>query len=140
VGKRLCGAIEGGASAFEAPAASNDSQWYSACSRAGTLIYPYGDEYDATACWGADRPNTALAVKSAEACVGGYEGLWDMSGNLAEWVDSCSGETGPTDACHIRGGSLSASAEQLRCDGESATARSTSSNYIGFRCCAALVP
>jgi formylglycine-generating enzyme len=141
VGKRLCGATAGGAAPFDAAAASNDNQWYAACSRVGKLSYPYGDEYDPAACWGADRPTMgALAVKSAEACVGGYDGLWDMSGNLAEWVDSCGGETGMTDACHIRGGSLSAAAEQLRCDGETATPRNTSSNYIGFRCCAELVP
>lgn len=140
VGKRLCGARTGGAMAFDTPAAAIEDQWYAACSRDGAHAYPYGDEYDGGACWGADRPSSGLTVQSAAACVGGYPGLWDMSGGLAEWVDSCNAEKGMSDACRIRGGSSSGTAEQLRCDAESATPRSTSSSYIGFRCCADLVP
>lgn len=141
VGKRLCGSTEGGAMPFDAGGDSDEDQWYGACSHAGSLAYPYGAEYDGAACWGGDHPGTsALTVKSASGCVGGYEGVWDMSGGLAEWVDSCNAEKGPTDACRIRGGSSSGTAEQLRCDAVTATARSTSSSYIGFRCCADLVP
>lgn len=140
VGKRLCGSTEGGAVDYEASGDSPQDQWYAACSHAGSFAYPYGNDYDGTACWGADHPGTgALAVKSSSGCVGGYDGVWDMSGGLAEWVDSCSGESSPTDACRIRGGSSSAVAEQLRCDAVTATARSTTSSYIGFRCCADLV-
>jgi hypothetical protein len=136
VGKRLCGSTEGGALRFDAPGASAQDQWYAACSRGGERAYPYGTEYDGSACRGADNPGSgALTVMSASACVGGYDGVWDMSGSLAEWVDSCSAEKGPTDACRIRGGSSSGSAEELRCDAVTATARNTSSSYIGFRCC-----
>jgi formylglycine-generating enzyme required for sulfatase activity len=80
----------------------------------------------------------SAGVKSASGCVGGYDGVFDMSGGVAEWVDSCNGAKGMTDACHIRGGSYSATSEQLRCDWQSASARNTSSNFIGFRCCASL--
>ncbi len=140
VGKRLCGSTEGGAVPFDAPGTSSEDQWYAACSHDGANAYPYGGEYDASACWGGEHPTTsALTVKSASGCVGGFAGLWDMSGGLAEWVDSCNGEKGATDACRIRGGSSSGTAEQLRCDAVTATARSTSSSYIGFRCCADLV-
>lgn len=141
VGKRLCGASEGGAVAFDAPGDASDDQWFAACSHGGTRAYPYGGEYDGAACWGGDKPTVGvLTVKSASGCVGGYDGLWDMSGGLAEWVDSCSAETGGTDACRIRGGSSSGTGEQLRCDAVTATARGTSSSYIGFRCCAELSP
>lgn len=145
VGKKLCGssassAASSGAMPYDAPANALENQWYSACSHGGEVAYPYGDDYDAAACWGADRPQVGVAtVKSAQACVGGYAGLWDMSGGVAEWVDSCNGEKGMTDACHIRGGSSSGSSEQLRCDWQSATPRDTSSSFIGFRCCADLV-
>jgi formylglycine-generating enzyme len=139
VGKRLCGSSSGGAMAFDSPAAASENQWYAACSHAGAHPYPYGDEYDGGACWGADRPTAgALTVKSAAGCVGGYEGVWDMSGSLAEWIDSCNAESGMADSCRIRGGASSGTAEQLRCDAEAATMRSTSSSYIGFRCCAEL--
>jgi formylglycine-generating enzyme required for sulfatase activity len=143
VGKRLCGANSAAAPGmpYDAPVAALDNQWYSACSHGGEVVYPYGDAYNATACWGADRPPTgAPTVKSAPGCVGGYQGLWDMSGGLAEWVDSCNAEKGMGDACHIRGGSFSGTAEQLRCDWQSGTPRNTTSNYIGFRCCAAALP
>ena len=142
VGKHLCGSIEtGGAMAYDAPVISTDNQWYAACSHAGEVIYPYGNDYDSSACWSADRPPSGvLTVRSASGCVGGYEGLWDMSGGLAEWVDSCNGNNGASDACHIRGGSFSGTSEQLRCDWQAGTSRDTSSNYIGFRCCADLPP
>ena len=141
VGKQLCGSEQAGAMPFDAPPAALDGRWYSACSFAGKVAYPYGETYDASACWGADRPTVgALTVKSASGCVGGYAGLFDMSGGLAEWVDSCSAEKGLADACHIRGGSTGGTAEQLRCDWQSATSRGTSSAYIGFRCCAELLP
>jgi sulfatase modifying factor 1 len=143
VGKHLCGSSEGAGTAmpYDAPATAPESQWYMACSHGGEVAYPYGDAYDDSACWGADRPAAGVVgVKSASDCVGGYEGLWDMSGGVAEWVDSCNAEKGMSDACHIRGGSYTGTADQLRCDWQSATPRDTSSNYIGIRCCADLVP
>lgn len=137
VGKRLCGAIDGGPTPYDAPPDSSEAQWYAACSHGGERAYPYGDDYDAQACWGAERPAAgAMTVKSASGCVGGYDGLFDMSGGMAEWVDSCSAAAGMSDSCRIRGGSSSATSEQLRCDRHDATPRNTTSNYIGFRCCA----
>jgi formylglycine-generating enzyme len=137
VGKRLCGSINGGATPYDAPPDSLEDQWYSACSHGGQRAYPYGGEYDAQACWGAEQPTAGtMTVKSASGCEGGYEGLFDMSGAMAEWVDSCSAAAGLTDSCRIRGGSSSANADQLRCDRHAATPRNTTSNYIGFRCCA----
>lgn len=142
VGKHLCGssaAPAAGATPYDAPAAALENQWYAACSHDGERAYPYGDAYDGAACWGVDRPLVGTAaVKSASACEGGYLGLFDMSGGVAEWVDSCSAAKGLSDACHIRGGSYTATSEQLRCDWQGATARDTSSHYIGFRCCAEL--
>lgn len=139
VGKRLCGAasVDAAAMPYDAPAAALDNQWYAACSHGGEFTYPYGNEYSNSACWGAEHPPlSTMLVKSAPACVGGYAGLWDMSGGMAEWIDSCNGAKGPADACRIRGGSQGGTAEELRCDWQSATARDTVSHYIGFRCCA----
>lgn len=34
----------------------------------------------------------------------GYAGLYDMSGNVEEWDDSCKASTGPDDYCRLRGG------------------------------------
>ena len=39
-------------------------------------------------------------------CAGkGYDGLYDMSGNVAEREDPCTGTSGATDSCLQRGGS-----------------------------------
>ena len=43
-GKRLCGRIGGGANAFERMADPEASQWFAACSAAGTADYPFENE------------------------------------------------------------------------------------------------
>ena len=51
-GKRLCGAVGGGALPYGDYADANKSQWLYACSGKGTKKYPYGDIYDGKACNG----------------------------------------------------------------------------------------
>ena len=47
---------------------------------------------------------------------GGYGGAYDLSGNAYEWEDSCTGWTGDTDNCFIRGGAgLSSATSQAVC-------------------------
>jgi hypothetical protein len=147
-GKRLCGAIAGGANPPGSYIDANASQWFRACSKGGTLKYPYGNIYEATTCVGVDNSGIHPSqVASAPLCVGGYQSLFDMSGNVAEWEDSCSASAGANDACLIRGGSIqdaNSTAPSLSCndsaDGDAtpspATAkRSTKDELVGFRCC-----
>jgi formylglycine-generating enzyme required for sulfatase activity len=129
-GKRLCGAVGGGALAPEARDLTGD-QWWNACSRKGTRHYPYGDTFDITACADCDpdagcdvdaSPPTSqpVPVGSKPACAGGFGGIFDMSGNAWEWQDACgdagflpdaAGEGGAPipdpryDTCYRRGGS-----------------------------------
>jgi hypothetical protein len=44
-------------------------------------------------------------VKHRAACEGGYPGLFDMGGNLEEWVDGCDKDTGSADDCAVAGSS-----------------------------------
>jgi len=44
-------------------------------------------------------------VASFPGCEGFYPGLFDLEGNVAEWVDSCDGSSGPNDHCTLAGGS-----------------------------------
>jgi len=155
-GKHLCGRVDGGGA--NPPASSADatmSAWYRACSHAGELDLPYGNVYDGMRCIGLD--NTAIhpvAVPHTD-CEGGYSGLYDMSGNVAEWEDSCSGDTGAADSCLTRGGSYLdtdkpvGNAPSLLCNskvhgnpGVATKPRSTRNEEIGFRCCsdAVLIP
>ncbi|HEY2404369.1 MAG TPA: SUMF1/EgtB/PvdO family nonheme iron enzyme [Polyangiaceae bacterium] len=136
VGKRLCGAIAGGASPYGEAGNDASNQWYSACSGTSGSAYPYGDTYDPKACVGADAGHSgALVISSASTCEGGYPGLTDMSGNVAEWVDSCSSKNGEQDHCRLRGGSVQSTSDQLTCTTVIATERNLTSQTIGFRCC-----
>jgi sulfatase modifying factor 1 len=147
-GKRLCGAIAGGSNPPTSFADANSSQWFRACSKAGTQKFPYGNDYKASSCNGADVSGLHPAdVANKPACVGGYTGLFDMSGNVHEWEDSCSANTGASDDCLIRGGSidnLDVLTPSLLCNSSTPTddtpspataKRNAKDELIGIRCC-----
>jgi formylglycine-generating enzyme required for sulfatase activity len=137
-GKALCGAITGGSVPFEQRTDAAVSQWHRACTRNGTRPYPYGNEYQPVCNGGPGTGATeADAVASHPECEGGYDGIFDMVGNVLEWEDSCQPEMdGELDLCSLRGddydeNGLGSCAEAL------SIARATgNAPYIGFRCCA----
>jgi sulfatase modifying factor 1 len=145
VGKRLCGAIGGGS--FDYSAGYGDatqSQWYRACSSDGSFSYPYGNIYQASFCNGADYWNDysqaeqTVVVGSLMNCVTsatGYAGVYDLSGNVREWEDSC--VTGQSARCHVRGGSFwSLVSNDLTCgNGDYFSLRNYTYGDVGFRCC-----
>ncbi len=136
-GKRLCGDVGGGPSAY-AQYNSASSQWFNACSLAGLYPYPYGATYDPSACNGQDYgAKAALPVKQASKCEGAWTGVYDMSGNVWEWEDSCQSTSGAKDQCRLRGGSYWYNgSSDLRCDTANENDRSTQNDIVGFRCCA----
>jgi formylglycine-generating enzyme required for sulfatase activity len=142
-GKRLCGRIGGGSNPQGQFADPTTSQWYAACSAGGTLAYPYGNTPEDNACntWQTDAGDTNLvSVKSFAGCVGGYPGIFDMSGNAAEWEDSCA-----QGQCFTRGGSFVETPENVGCAGyvsgggppspPDTSAMDGGSDLVGFRCC-----
>jgi formylglycine-generating enzyme len=135
VGKRLCGRIGGGPVATGDTSDPNKSQWFAACSKGGTRAYPYGDVYDPSACNGGSEENRVEEVKSYPGCVGGYDGLFDMSGNTWEWEDACSSADYYA-TCTVRGGDYRESPELLKCGTAVGQARNDDSySRISFRCC-----
>ncbi|MGZ3448975.1 MAG: formylglycine-generating enzyme family protein [Polyangiales bacterium] len=141
-GKRLCGKIGGGTNAYDAYATSALSQWYYACSGGTGLTYPYGSTLVSMRCQDGDiMPNQSVPVATKPLCVGGFPGLYDMSGNAWELEDSCdaSGDAaGPAaDHCHVRGGSYTkpTTSDALKCDGDDFVQRSDIWPFVGFRCC-----
>jgi formylglycine-generating enzyme required for sulfatase activity len=137
-GKRLCGKIGGGASTYTDHGDATKSQWFNACSKGGTLVYPYGNTYQWNACNGFDNGAGATVPAGSKAtCEGGYAGLFDLSGNVLEWEDACDGTTS-TDPCRRSGGSINNHYEALLTCGYffGGNTRSTRSDTIGFRCCA----
>lgn len=108
----------------------SSTQWTDAC-RAGLNAYPYGNAYNKDTC------NTEgagpVATGSKPACVNAL-GLFDMSGNLAEWTDS-----GDANEATVMGGYFGSAKNSSCLDGQQEPTKSKAAN-IGFRCCAPLPP
>jgi hypothetical protein len=76
-------------------------------------------------------------------CVGGnsLNIVYDLSGNVAEWENSCSASAGANDTCAVRGGSYDSpgtAGSSLTCATSTAQPpqpRNTQAADIGFRCC-----
>lgn len=143
-GKRLCGRIGGGRLAsWKAAARPAESQWTAACTGGSRTAYPYGGTFDRSACnldAASESAATAiLAVQSRARCEGGYPGIFDLSGNVMEWVDGCDRDFGRTDLCSSAGtsawlGMLSPS--DVTCSGSHYGAPRDDTYYFrGFRCC-----
>lgn len=128
-GKRLCGRIGGGNANG---VSTTGSQWFEACSKSGARTFPYGDMYERNAC--CTQQSSAADVGSMPSCEGSYPGLFDMSGNVAEWEDACSSND-ENAACNVRGGSYNASAGQTECAATEQLPRDKTDDNIGFRCC-----
>jgi formylglycine-generating enzyme required for sulfatase activity len=139
-GKRLCGAITGGPIPISEYKDAAASQWFGACSHAGdgNHAYPYANAYDPTKCNGADRNNdSGLSVDVAStSCIGGYPGIFDMSGNVEEWEDGCTAAVGKTADCEVRGGAADDPGTGMRCDHNAKFNRDYRSSHKGIRCCA----
>jgi hypothetical protein len=136
-GKRLCGKIGGGPVAYDEKSGDPmQSQWLNACTAGGTRDFPYGSTYQADVCndgaFGAEEP---ISVGQAKDCEGGYPGLFDMVGNVGEWVDSCDGTDGELDSCQIFGGSFVDPGEPPQCMRRWGFARVQTGSMIGIRCC-----
>jgi formylglycine-generating enzyme required for sulfatase activity len=142
VGKRLCGAKGGGATPFDAVADAAASEWYSVCSDHGQRLYGYGNALQLV-CVSSEytgEPGAAAVAEPAPVatCKDPVYNLWDLSGNVWEWEDSCETATGLGDRCRTRGGSFWEAAAALTCaqPGPTNHVRSAFNNNIGFRCCA----
>ncbi len=130
-GKHLCGSTKGGPADSLYGSLTNAS--YFACSGGGKHVHPYGDVYSPTACNGAEaEAGAAQPVGSFPGCEGGFPGLFDLEGNVAEWIDSCTGDSGQDDGCLLA--NTSYQDVTMACDTSVRYAR----NYpyaVGFRCC-----
>lgn len=127
--------LEGGEAGYPD---DSSSQWYAACSSGGEFAYPYGNSYSGVACNGSEANQAGtVPVGSMEECQSSvleYSGVFDMSGNVMEWEDSCTGKNG-ADLCNLRGGGWGATNSTLLCNWKDQYGRSDNQSYFGFRCC-----
>lgn len=150
------------------------SAWFNACTAQGALVYPYGNTFDGTKCntdgvgvpgagttrtsgfgFAANLDDGVYDVANSDAtgkitgplhtaCQGGSTGIYQMSGNVAEWENSCDGASA-TSKCRVRGGSYaSASSADQTCAALRDVERMPAATGdpatdplkdIGFRCC-----
>lgn len=120
------------------------NQWLSACSSHGEHDFPYGDLplpgepktskrcNDVSNGVGATLPVGSMPTCQAS---GAYAGVFDLSGNVYEWVDACERDEGFLDDCLIRGGSFGCVDGATQCRWEEHAGRHTPGPAIGFRCC-----
>jgi hypothetical protein len=136
-GRRLCGKIGGGPADHVVDHNGTISQWVHACMPPGGGPYPYGKTFDANACNSKTSSYAAARVTSYESCVGGYAGLFDMMGNVAEWEDSCSAYESADDYCPTQGGAYNMPDDGVgfECPGGGSYHRNVTAEWIGFRCC-----
>ena len=117
------------------------SAWNAACRGQDRASYPYGDEYDPDACNVLESPDGCLnqcrvvPTGSYESCVSAA-GAYDMSGNVAEWVEDQRPFGGEVEY-EVRGGSYySADDATIQCrDGHIWRPPGDRSPELGFRCC-----
>lgn len=124
---------------FELPA---DGEWERAARGAGGRTWP----------WGADLPSCRVAVMGGDGCGSGGtapvcsrpagnspDGLCDLAGNVAEWLeDAYVGTAGS--ARTVRGGSYRDLGKHLRGDSRAGAAREHAGSDVGFRCASGEAP
>lgn len=141
-GKRLCGRTGDGGPIVgpDDLGAKPQNEWYLACSQGGKWDYPYGDVARSDVCvvldpdagdGGAPRPMAPVA--SNPQCVGATVPVFDIVGNVREWVNAC---TSNASLCGLIGGNGTTAAHAAKCTDTAGGTATEQGTGRGIRCCA----
>ena len=128
-GKDLCGGLRGAKLASTDATDPAKSQWAKACTKDGMFRFAYADSYASGNCVEGTQPSQP----TSRTCEGGYAGLFDMVGNVAEWVDAC--RDAPSKNCALVGRSPGSN-DVASCAVVSLPPGDVPWNSAGVRCCA----
>jgi formylglycine-generating enzyme required for sulfatase activity len=136
-GRRLCGKIGGGPNDIMDLADPSLSEWFAVCSSGGQFDCPQGT-CGPGACQhkfsGGQYATEVGRRTSCQSPIPAYAGVFDMSGNVSEWEDSCDG-SGSLASCRLRGGSFNYYSYVVLCDSPGGGHREDAKDDVGFRCC-----
>ncbi|MCX7725645.1 MAG: SUMF1/EgtB/PvdO family nonheme iron enzyme, partial [Chitinispirillaceae bacterium] len=110
----------------------SSSEWESACKgEIEDLKFPYGNSFSSSNCNTAGNPiikNSIAPSGKFSECKNSHS-IFDMSGNVAEWVRSDKKES------YAYGGSWQSGENESRCNSKILLKKSRKYFYVGFRCC-----
>ncbi|MCK6547121.1 protein kinase [Myxococcota bacterium] len=111
-----------------------EAEWEKACKGPSGSRFPYGNQWDPTACATEDdEGNKRQVARSGEfkRCRSGYN-VFDLSGNVAEWTATEYGAGGYV----VKGGAADRPGYDARCAARKKKKASDADALLGFRCCA----
>lgn len=115
--------------------------WTNACTSNGTYAACYATSFVRKTCNDYTLVgSTTVPVATMTGCqppaTSAFAGVFDLIGNLAEWVDKCTGSAGMSDTCRPYGLSFGNGAAAPVCSQYTYADRSATAEDTGFRCCA----
>lgn len=116
-GKRLC----------------TEEEWEYTCKGGGSRDFPYGDHFDADLCNTRNangKPRPIAPAGAYEKCFSPF-GVFDLSGNANEWIESIAAGDKIT-----KGGSFAKQNWATRCAARVKLTAASRKEDLGFRCCA----
>ncbi len=111
----------------------SEEEWEKACKGPSGSRYPYANQWDPSSCNTEDDEGADRQVEksgSFRKCRSGYN-VFDMSGNVAEWTSTQWGS-----GYVVKGGASDRPGYDGRCAARKKKKDGSSSETLGFRCCA----
>jgi formylglycine-generating enzyme required for sulfatase activity len=108
-------------------------EWPRACTNEFERSLPYGQDGGGSCNFGQSAdPSGPTEAGSYKSCMGGFDGLFDMVGNVAELVDDCTDDGG---TCSVLGGAWYSSYLTTCATREEQAPGTKTACGVGFRCC-----